>query len=88
MRSLIIGMASTVLAFGLMGCTNPSTSQAQTPNPQVVQTETAPAKQSADNNATDKDVKAAPANREKSAQNSIVVYYSRTGENYSVGNSV
>ena len=86
MRSLIIGITSTVLAFGLMGCTNPGTSQAQTPNPQVVQTETAPAKQSADDTAAEKEIKAASANSEKSAQNSIVVYYSKTGENYSVGN--
>ena len=86
MRSLMIGMASTVLAFGLMGCTNPSASQAQTPNPQVVQTETVPTQQKADNTATNKDVKALQANNEKSKNKSIVVYYSRTGENYNVGN--
>lgn len=86
MRSLIIGMASTVLAFGWMGCTNPSASQAQTPNPQVVQTETVPTQQKADNTATDKDEKAVQAKNDKSNTKSIVVYYSRTGENYSVGN--
>ena len=86
MRSLIIGMASTVLAFGLMGCTNPSASQAQTPNPQVVQTETVPTQQKADNTATDKDEKVVQAKNDKSNNKSIVVYYSRTDENYGVGN--
>ena len=86
MRSLMIGLASTVLAFGLMGCTNPSASQAQTPNPQVIQNETVPTQQKADNNTTGKDEKAVQANNEKSNNKSIVVYYSRTGENYSVGN--
>ena len=86
MRSLMIGIASTVLAFGLMGCTNPNASQAQTPNPQVVQTETVPTQQKADNNTTGKDEKAVEAKNEKSNNKSIVVYYSRTDENYNVGN--
>ena len=85
MRSLMIGMASTALAFGLMGCTNPSASQAQTPNPQVTQTDTVPTKPNVDITATDKDVKAVQAKNEKSKNTSIVVYYSRADENYNVG---
>ena len=78
------------MIFGLAGCNSPQTSNAQTPQnaAETAQsaTEQQPASQAQNIAKPDTDKQDAKANREKSAPKSIVVYYSRTGENYSVGN--
>ncbi|MBQ9394154.1 MAG: flavodoxin [Proteobacteria bacterium] len=79
------------MIFGLTGCSSPQTSNAQTPQNAAETAQSAaeqqPAPQAQNNAGADSDNQDAKTNTgSNQAQKSIVVYYSRTGENYSVGN--
>ena len=86
MYKQLLTIALSGMIFGLTGCSSPQPAHADpAPNASVPQTQTNTESPTEVRNQT-ADKGDALATSDKSASKAVVVYYSRTGENYSVGN--
>lgn len=91
MHKQLLTIALSGMILGLTGCSTPQPSSIEpspnTPSSQVQVNNTEPIKET-QNQVENKDNEDAPsaAVADNSSSKALVVYYSRTGENYSVGN--